>query len=354
MLTIDGGLGEGGGQILRTSLTLSLCTGQPFRIINIRPHRRKPGLQRQHLAAVRAAAQLGRARVDGARLDSMSLRFVPRQRAQGGRYEFDIGTAGSTTLVLQTVLPALMIASGSSTLKIEGGTHNPFAPPYEFIEQAFLPVIERMGPRITSRLERVGFFPRGGGTIRATIEPAQELGSITLLERGRLLDVQATVLLSRLPGHIAERELRVIGRGLGLSSSQLHLQQDLDSASPGNAVLIRVRSEHATEVFSAIGERGLRAETVAGRALAEARRYLESTVPVGRHLADQLLLPLALAGGGTFLTLRPSQHTATNIDILRQFSGLPVACEELAADVWKIRVGDGPEALAYGSDRAAG
>ncbi len=339
MLTIDGGLGEGGGQILRTSLALSLCTGRPFQLTNIRQNRRRPGLQRQHLAAVRAAVQLGRASVEGDRLDSMSLRFAPGQRVKGGHYRFAIGSAGSTTLVLQTVLPTLMIASEGSRVTIEGGTHNPFAPPYEFIEQVFLPVIERMGPRIQCHLERAGFFPRGGGSIGVTITPTPKLNAITLLERGRLLDIHATVVLSRLPEHIAERELRVIGGGLGLSSDRLHVRRERDSVGPGNAVLIRLRSEFVTELFSEIGERGVRAEIVAQRALDKARRYLESPVPVGRNLADQLLLPLALSGGGCFLTLRPSRHTATNIEVIRRFSDLPVECKELADDVWRITLG---------------
>lgn len=340
MLTIDGGLGEGGGQILRTSLALSLCTARPFKLVNIRPRRRKPGLQRQHLAAVRAAAELGRARVEGDALNSMSLQFVPQQRPRGGHYRFDIGTAGSTTLVFQTVLPALMVADGASTVTIEGGTHNPFAPPYEFIEQVFLPVIERMGPRFECHLDRAGFYPRGGGIIRATIEPTRELRAITLVERGRLLDIQATAIVSHLPEHIAQRELGVIANGLALSPDQLHVVNATDAEGPGNAVLIQVRSEHVTELFSAIGERGVRAELVAGRALQDARHYLATSVPVGQHLADQLLTPLALAGGGSFLTLRPSRHTLTNIEILGQFVVSPIHCDAIDDDVWRIGVGE--------------
>jgi RNA 3'-terminal phosphate cyclase (ATP) len=340
MLTIDGGLGEGGGQILRTSLALSLWTGRPFRLINIRPRRRKPGLQRQHLAAVRAAAELGRARVEGDTLNSMSLQFVPEQRPRGGHYRFDIGTAGSTTLVLQTVLPALMVADGASTVTIEGGTHNPFAPCYEFIEQVVLPVIGRMGPRFECHLDRAGFYPRGGGMIRVIIEPTSELRTITLVERGRLLDIQAMAMLSHLPEHIAARELKVIASGLALSPDQLHTVDAIDTAGPGNAVLIRVRSEHLTELFSAIGERGVRAERVASRALQEARHYLATPVPVGRYLADQLLLPFALAGGGSFLTLPPSRHTRTNIEILRGFVDLPIQCNCVDDDAWRISVGD--------------
>ena len=183
MIVIDGSAGEGGGQILRSSLALSLVTGKPFRIENIRAGRTKPGLLRQHLTALAAATQIGKAKVEGAVLGSKIVSFTPRGVTPGD-YHFAVGTAGSATLVLQTVLPALMLASGPSTLVLEGGTHNPSAPPFDFISKAFLPILNRMGPCIKVELERYGFYPAGGGRFRVSINPAAQLSPIDLLTCG--------------------------------------------------------------------------------------------------------------------------------------------------------------------------
>ena len=184
MITIDGSQGEGGGQILRTSLALSLVTGQPFRMERIRAKRQKPGLLKQHLTAVEAAKTVGCAEVEGAALSSQTLEFRPGP-VTPGNYRFAVGTAGSATLVLQTVLPALLTASGHSTLTLEGGTHNPMAPPFDFLEKCFMPLIHRMGPSVELELRRPGFFPAGGGRFHARIEPAKKLSRLDLPERGR-------------------------------------------------------------------------------------------------------------------------------------------------------------------------
>jgi len=263
------------------------------------------------------------------------LAFVPRQ-VKPGDYHFDIGTAGSTTLVLQTILPALLTAAAPSHVTLKGGTHNPFAPPFDFFEHAFVPLLNRMGPRLQTRLLQLGFYPAGGGVVEVTVEPASTLTPLCLQERGALLSQRAWAMLSRLPEHIAQRELKVIGQQLGLSGETLEVRR-VDAKGPGNAVVVRLESEHVTEVLSGIGERGVRAETVAERVADSVRRYLAAGVPVGEHLADQLLLPLALAGGDGFVTLRPSHHTITNMDMLAQFTGKRLACEELGADRWRIR-----------------
>lgn len=341
MLTIDGAMGEGGGQILRSSLTLALCLGRPFRIINIRSARQRPGLRRQHLAAVAAAAAIANARVSGATLGARQLSFVPG-RIRSGFYRFSIGTAGSTTLVLQTVLPALMAGDGPSELLVQGGTHNPLAPPYDFLALAFLPLLHRLGAAISIRLERPGFYPAGGGLIRVRIEPlAGSLHPLSLLERGAVQEIRSDALVANLPGHIAERELGVIQRELGLDAACLHAKDVHIEKGCGNLVTVMVRSEQVTEIFSGFGKRGLRAEIVAGRLADKVRRYLAAGVPVGEYLADQLLLPLALAGGGAFRTLRPTRHTTTNIQVLQKFLDIPVVCEQHAEDDWIIRLVDG-------------
>ena len=318
MLEIDGSFGEGGGQIVRTSLTLSLATGEPFRMVNIRAGRSKPGLLKQHLTAVAAAAEIGGADVEGARLHSRELTFTPT-RVQPGEYRFSIGTAGSATLVLQTVLPVLLTARGPTTLTLEGGTHNTFAPPFDFIDQTFLPLINRLGPRVTARLDRPGFYPAGGGKFRVSVQPAERLTRLDLPRRGRVLSTRARAIVSQLPRNIAERELKVIGRKLSLKPKRLEVVEETRSPGPGNVVLIEIKSEHVKEIVTAFGQRGVKAERVATRAADEAAAYLDANVPVGLHLADQLLVPLALGSGGSYLTLTPTDHTKTNIEVIRKF-----------------------------------
>ncbi len=337
MIRIDGAIGEGGGQILRTALALSLCTGRAFRIERIRARRRRPGLQPQHLAAVRAAATIARASVQGAEPDSQTLAFTPGP-VRPGNHEFDIGTAGSTTLVLQTILPPLMLASGPSRLRIRGGTHNPLAPPFEFLQFAWRPLIERMGPEIALQLERPGFYPHGGGLLSAAITPSPRLAPLRLPARGPVHTLRAEALLCHLPRHIAERELAILQRAFAIPEPQRRIRMDESAPGPGNAVSLFVMAEHVTEVFTAIGRRGLPAEKVAQQVVDAAREYLDADVPVGRHLADQLLLPIALAGEGHFVTLPPSRHTTTNITIIRQFLDIEIRCEAIDSRRWQIRM----------------
>jgi RNA 3'-terminal phosphate cyclase (ATP) len=335
LLTIDGAQGEGGGQILRTSLALSMCLGKAIEITRIRANRSNPGLQPQHLAAVTAAKTISRAHVEGAQQGSLRLAFMP-QRVVPGDYNFSIGTAGSTTLVLQTVLPALMLAGAPSNLRLEGGTHNPLAPPYEFISESFLPLIQRMGPTITTHLERPGFAPRGGGIMHAAIHPVKKLEPLSIRERGNILQQDAEVLLSHLPRRIADRELDVISHAL-VFSQQPPIYKNITSAyGPGNVALVKVQSEAITEVFSSFGRRGLPAETVAQHLVDEVSEYLDANVPVGKHLADQLLIPVALAGQGVFLTQTPSSHTKTNIAVIRQFMGIQFKLDEIRPGAWLI------------------
>ena len=339
MLTIDGSQGEGGGQIIRTSL--ALITGKPFRIFNVRARREKPGLQRQHLTAVNAAAAIGQAQVEGASVGSSAFTFHPGT-VTPGNYSFPIGTAGSTTLVLQTILPPLMIAAATSTLAFEGGTHNPHAPPFEFIATTFLPLINRMGPRVAARLERYGFYPPGGGRLNVFIEPAPSaLKPLDLPGRGEIRARRARALVVKLPANVGGRELAVISERLGWGDSdgdELRVETSTNAISPGNVLTLEIMSEHLTEVFTGIGERGVRAETVAERAADEARAYLETDAPVGEHLADQLLIPLALAGGGSYTTGQPSLHTTTNIEVIKMFLDVELTVKQTDGDVWKIEI----------------
>lgn len=322
MIELDGATGEGGGQVLRTALTLSMITGQPFRIVNIRAKRSKPGLMRQHLVAVQAAAQISNAVVAGAEVGSQALTFAPKG-IQGGDYEFAIGTAGSCTLVLQTLLPALLFADKPSTVRISGGTHNPMAPPVQFLQRAYCPLLAAMGAHIGIELLRSGFYPAGGGVVMATVMPVARLKPLELLERGERRAGYAEAIVAGVPGSVAQRELECVGRGMGWGEPQLLVRGLPAEQGPGNALLITLKHEHVTEVFVAFGEKMLRAESVAKNLLQETRRYMASTAAVGEHLADQLMLPLALAGGGRFTTEAVSQHAITNAEVIGRF--LPVS-----------------------------
>jgi RNA 3'-terminal phosphate cyclase (ATP) len=337
MILIDGSIGEGGGQILRTALALSMVTGQPFRIEKIRAGREKPGLLRQHLTAVNAAAAICGASVDGAVISSRELAFSPG-KVVPGEYTFSIGSAGSTTLVLQTVLPALLTASGASSLTLEGGTHNPHAPPIDFLEKAFLPLINRMGPTVGVTLERAGFYPAGGGRFSVTVQPAAKLLPLDLLERGDIKQRLAKAVVAALPGDIAKRELEKVEQRLGWSGEQLQIRQLPKEWGPGNLLTLEIESEQVTEVFTGFGMKGVTAEAVADEAVQQARRYLAANVPVGECLADQLLLPLALAGGGSFVTQAPTRHTKTNIEVITRFLAITVALQEVSRDVWRVEI----------------
>lgn len=324
MITIDGSTGEGGGQILRSALALSLVTGQAFRVENIRAGRAKPGLLRQHLTAVQAAAKVGAANVTGDTLGSQTLVFEPGKITPGD-YAFAVGTAGSATLVLQTVLPALLTAGQPSRLTLEGGTHNPFAPPFDFLQSAFLPLVNRQGPNVTATIERHGFYPAGGGKFTVQITPAAKLAPLELLERGALKARRARAVSSAVSPTVAERELRVLSEKLGWSAEEMRAETVAQSPGPGNILFAELEYETLTEVFTGFGERGVSSEKVANDVVAQVREYLAATAPVGQYLADQLLLPLALAGAGTFRALKISRHARTNMEIIAQF--LPVRFE---------------------------
>jgi RNA 3'-terminal phosphate cyclase (ATP) len=329
MLVLDGSMGEGGGQILRTSLALSLVSGTPFRLENIRGKRKKPGLLRQHLAAAKAVESIGAA-VEGAELGASRIEIHPGS-VRGGSYRFAVGSAGSACLVLQTVLPPLLASGEAAHITFEGGTHNPFAPPYDFIERAFLPVLMRMGAKMKLALQRHGFYPAGGGSFELELDAGSSLDGLELLARGETVARQAHALVAHLPGEIARRELSVVREKLGWSESETRITQIEGSPGPGNAVILEVESEHVREICTGFGQKGVKAETVARGAVDELRHYLASGAPVGRRLADQLIVPLAMAGRGAFRTPLPlSSHTRTNIDVVRAF--LPVRIDVHEAD----------------------
>lgn len=340
MIEVDGSEGEGGGQVLRTALALSCRFGTPFRITKIRAKRKKPGLMRQHLTAVLAAAQISNAKLSGAEVGSLSLEFIPGQ-VRGGEYRFAVGTAGSTMLVLQTVLPPLMLASTPSRLILEGGTHNSFAPPFDYVQQVLLPLVKRMGPIVTATLRRYGFYPAGGGEVEVEIHPCSELAPLQLETRGAILTTDAYAIVASLPANIAQRELDVLRAAFSWPDDSFHLQTTNNSVGPGNIVYTQIVGEHSAEVISGFGEKGVSAEAVAKRVAHATRHYLAADVPVGEHLADQLLVLYALAGSGSFVTMPPSSHAVTNMTTIEKFVDVHFVTEKLGEGRWRISVEKG-------------
>jgi RNA 3'-terminal phosphate cyclase (ATP) len=334
MLEIDASLGEGGGQIVRTALALAVCTGTAVSLHNIRARRSNPGLRAQHLAAVHAAAAICAARVEGAALASPLLRFEPGQ-VRPGRYEIDVGTAGSTMLVLQTIFLPLAQCDRPSEILLRGGTHNPLAPTFEFVRDAWLPLLARLGFGARVELLRHGFFPRGGGLVRALIEPRRAAAPLELMERGAVRARTARILLCGLPEHVARREAAVLRERLDIAPEAC-VTETVTADGRGNAVHVHLDCEHVSAVFAGFGKPGVPAERVAGDLALAVERYLAADVAVELHLADQLLLPLALAAGGRFSTEPPSSHTQTNAQVIARFLPLDYEASELGPARWRI------------------
>lgn len=331
-IELDGSQGEGGGQILRTGLALAMVTGRPLRIERIRAKRPKPGLMRQHLACVQAAAEVCGAQVDGAVLGAQTLAFTPGP-VRAGDYRFAIASAGSCLLVLQTVLPALLLAPAPSRLQLSGGTHNPMAPPFHFLQRAYAPLLQRMGATLDLTLRRSGFYPAGGGEVEAVVTPAAgALQPFDLLTRGASVSAQADCLAPGLARGIVRRELDTLGQAMGWSGEQLRGDGARQNEGPGNALLATLAYEHVTEVFCAFGERSVSAEQVAHTLVKEIRGYQASEAAVGAHLADQLALLMALAvwqsqRPAAFTCSEITEHTRTNCAVIERFLPLRFALQ---------------------------
>lgn len=335
MIEIDGQ--AGGGQLLRTALALSLCTGEAFAMSGIRARRERPGLLRQHITAVEAARTVGDAVVAGAIVGSTELSFTPKG-IHGGDHRWTIGTAGSTTLVLQTVLPALWMHGVAAHLTIEGGTHNPQAPSADFMEEAFLPLLARMGLDGDFVLHSPGFYPAGGGSISFDLRASAKPAAVHLPHRGQITERHARVILSAIPLGVAQRELDVTRRRLGLAEDETSVRQIRPPIGPGNTLSIRLRAEHGSAVFTGFGVKRVSAESVAETTSEAAQRWLAADVAVDEHLADQLLLPLALAGEGSFSSTVPSDHTRSNAALIEKFLPVEFAFRDEGRGRWMVEV----------------
>lgn len=337
MITIDGSEGEGGGQVLRNACALSLITGEPFVIENVRGGREKPGLMRQHLTAIEAACAIGGGECEGLAIGSSRVAFRPGKVVPGD-YTFSVGTAGSTGLVLQTLLMPLALAAGPSRLVLEGGTHAAMAPPFEFVVRTFLPLVARMGPQVTARLSRHGFYPRGGGRIEIDIAPAP-LRRIECLERGAATGHAALAVYASLPGEIAARLLKAARKELPEWDEQAFAIRELPAdQGPGVALMLDAAFEHVTEVVAGFGKLGVTAEKLGHTAGKRMAGYLASRAFAGPYLQDQLLLPFALAGGGAFTSVKLSEHTRTAAQIVARFTGRSVRFAALDGGVQLVEV----------------
>jgi RNA 3'-terminal phosphate cyclase (ATP) len=326
MMEIDASFGEGGGQILRSALALAIITGTPMRLVNIRAKRPQPGLKPQHLKAVEAAAQISSAHVEGATLGSQTLSFEPRG-LKGGEYAFDIGTAGSVSLLLQTIYLPLSFADTPSSLSFTGGTHVPWSPCYHYLAWQWLPYLNQAGYQVECSLASAGFYPRGGGIMHAGIRPCRRLFPLRIAQRGRLLRIRGLSGVGRLPLAIAERQRRQALEKLGDLAVPLEIEvAEVPSASPGTFIVLQAEFAHSRCCAFALGARRKPAETVADEAVEELRADIDTGGAIDAWLADQLLLPLAFAPGVSELSVcRISRHLLTNAELLGYF--LPVKVE---------------------------
>ncbi len=346
MIQIDGQQGEGGGQVLRTALALSVVTGQPVQLTSIRAKRRSPGLAPQHLAGVLAAGQICGAEIDGARLRSTQVTFRPGGSAQAGRHTFDIsrmagqGSAGAVTLLLQTILLPLALSDGDSELVIRGGTHVAWSPPVHYVQWVLLPTLERIGIEAEIDLETWGWYPQGGGQVRVRIGGGARLKGIDLGERGNLKTIKGVAGASSLPAHIPQR----IGNRANNVLREAKLPARVEPVrtggpSTGAGLFLAAEYDGLITGFSALGAIGKPSEVVADEAVGDLIAAHRQGEGLDAHLPDQLLPALALAGGSSALkTVEITGHTMTVVDIIGQFVERPIQVEGVVGEPGGISV----------------
>ena len=328
MLEIDGGFGEGGGQVLRTSLSLSCLLNKPFRIFNIRIKRKKPGLMPQHLMGIRALNLISNARVKGDAKGSTELVFEPDE-VKSGDYLFDIGTAGSTSLLLQTIILPLIFAKGRSSLSLRGGTHVPFSPPFHYISEVFIPILKKLGINIETRIESYGFYPKGGGKVRVEISPSIKIKGMKFLERGEIKKLRGISGVGNLPLSIAERQKDTALKVLASEGLKAEIET-LSVLTPGQGtfMFLGAETDHCLAGFSSLGERGKRAESVGEEAAKNFLSYYSTSSCLDHHMADQIVLYLAIAQEESSLTISEiSDHLLTNLWVIDKFLDIQYVIE---------------------------
>lgn len=340
MIEIDGSIGEGGGQVLRSSLTLSLIFGEAFRIYNIRAGRKNPGLRPQHLKAVEASAWISGAQVDGAEIGSQELVFKP-EKVKPGKYVIDIGTAGSTSLVLQTVFVPLSVSGSPSRVSITGGTHVPWSPCYHYLVLEWMPFMEQMGFEARLSLELAGFYPQGGGQLVVDIYPVKKIAPLTILSRGKLEQIRGISGVANLPLKIAERQrnrvLHRIGSKYPLNDLRI---VDLPSRFKGTILLLLAEFEYSRACYFGLGAIGKPAENVADDAINAMSGFMGTNGVIDEYLADQLLVPLTFASGSsTYRVSKITKHLLTNADVIRHFSPVTISIEGEPGEPGTVNVG---------------
>ncbi|MDB5312604.1 MAG: 3-terminal phosphate cyclase [Gemmataceae bacterium] len=352
MIELDGSAGEGGGQILRSALALSVLTGRPFKLVNVRANRSKPGLQPQHLMCVKAAGAICGASYKGAAVGSSVLYFEPGG-VKSGEYQFSIGTAGATSLVLHTVyLPLALRGGGPSTVTITGGTHNTHAPCYHFNETTWAAYLRRIGIAIDQEMIRPGFYPRGGGEVRAVIHPCSRVNGLTLMECPELSTAGGFSAVASLPESVARRQAKRLASRLKRERVESHipLEEWEGSLGPGSVAGVIFRQAPVPTLFFGLGERGKPAETVADEAADEAIRYRDMKAPVDPHSADQLLLPLVFSPDASeYRTSDVTRHTTTNIDTIRKFVDRDISLDAPEGAPGTVRITAATPSAGYNS-----
>lgn len=322
LIEIDGSYGEGGGQVLRTALALSAILRKPFSISHIRSRRKNPGLQAQHLEAVKALTEITEARTDGAKLGSQEITFTPGE-IHPGKYQFEIRTAGATTLLLQAILLPLCFTKQSSSVTLVGGTHVQWSPSFHYLSEVFLPTVKKLGVSAETALDKWGFYPKGGGKIRLKIDPVRELEPISLVERGSIRGIRGISVTANLPRHVADRQkeqaLMRIRNELGMDG-EFTVMESVFSKGSGSFLFLLVEYEKVVAGFSSLGVKGRAAEKVADEAVESLKEYIRSEGCTDPYLADQIVPFMALAKGISCLsTTRMTEHLTTNLWIIERF-----------------------------------
>lgn len=345
MLTIDGSYGEGGGQILRTALSLSCVTGRPVEIFNIRANRKRPGLQPQHLTVVLACRDISNAEIHGAELNSRSLVFIP-QEIKGGEYLLDVektagkGSAGSVTLILQAVLPPLCLVKSPSRLILKGGTHVPWSPPFHYCNEILIPFLKRIGAMIELRLERWGFYPLGKGEASAYINPTHTFAPLHIKERGKLKKISGLSSVANLPISIAQRQKDALLNLLRKSGIEPPVEViEAPSIGKGTFCFIKAEFENSMAGFASLGAIGKKAETVGEETANGFLDFMNSNAAVDLHLADQIVPYLAMAEGkSSFTVQRITRHLLTNIWVVQQFFKREIEVEGALGESGRITI----------------
>jgi RNA 3'-terminal phosphate cyclase (ATP) len=341
VIQIDGSYGEGGGQIIRTGVALAALTGKAMEVVSVRARRSRPGLQQQHLTAVRAAAQICRAKLQGDEINSSRFAFLPQSPAQSGEYRFEIGTAGAATLVLQTVALPLLLAEGESSVTITGGTHVPHAPTQDYLRFLYAPALLRMGADLRIIASVPGFYPKGGGEIRTRLTGGANLQPLDLTRRGKLTRLQAHIVTSLLPSHVATRGKATVEKfmkGVGRPIRTLVTEAaEGKQGSPGAAITITAECEEGLAGFSSLGAQGKPMERVVTEACEAFMGWWASGGGCDAHLSDQLVLPLSLARGeSVWTTTEATEHLRTVLHVTEQFLPIRYTLEQTAGSLWRV------------------